>query len=194
MQNYNFYKIFLSFLLALITTAAANCQTKPKLKKQKATINRAKIQDTVKTTYVLIPQNKIPPRPKKWVTDYEHVFTTFQIDSLNTFLTAYEKRTTNEIVIVVLDTSFTNAITFNEDVVKIAKAWGVGKKNKNNGVLIAFCSNLKKIYIATGTGVQKRLTNTLVKNIIDTDILPAFKQQQYYIGVVNGMSQILHNL
>ncbi|MFT7590810.1 MAG: hypothetical protein ACI9UJ_000726 [bacterium] len=133
------------------------------------------------------------PKSIGYVNDFEHIFSSNHIDSLSSFLTDYEALTTNEIAIVTVDSfspdSSLEAYTFN-----LAQCWGVGKKNKNNGVVIVFSTALRQIHIQNGAGTTEELTNAETKQIIDNIITPSFKQTKYYEGIHNAVVAIMKEL
>ena len=67
------------------------------------------------------------------VTDNSKIFTQNQHDSLTQKIILFEKETTNEIAIFTLDTIDKNIVVF---ATELANKIGVGKKSKNNGLLI----------------------------------------------------------
>jgi uncharacterized protein len=56
-----------------------------------------------------------------------------------------------------------------------AKKWGVGDKDKNNGILISFSNGLRKVNIQNSLGIAKVYSNEETKNIIEQTINPFFK-------------------
>lgn len=137
--------------------------------------------------------NATIPESESLVNDFEDIFTVEQEKSLTQLLSDFEKATTYEIAIVTL----TKEMIGNEDSVmftttlEIAKTWGVGKKDKDNGVLIGISKGLKNIYIQNGKGTEKVLSNTKTKEIIDTKFIPYFKKGKFYDGTYAGTKAIL---
>jgi hypothetical protein len=79
---------------------------------------------------------QFPVRALGWTSDYEHIFSDNQVIELDSIISRFEKETTNEIAIVTIDSSWTTKESFDSLTLAIAKNWGVGKKEKNNGILI----------------------------------------------------------
>ena len=66
---------------------------------------------------------------------------------------------------------------------EIGKKWGIGQAQKNNGVVILVgLAPKKKVFIATGGGVQGFLPDIICKRIIEQHITPAFKEKRFYDG------------
>jgi uncharacterized protein len=77
----------------------------------------------------------------------------------------------------------------------LAEAWGIGNKQRNNGILILVSmDNPREVFIATGYGVEEFVTDGLAKRIINEHMLPAFKQQRYYDGLNQGSDDLMQLL
>ena len=122
------------------------------------------------------------PKPTGYVNDYENIFSDNQEIILDSLIKAFEKQTTIEIAIVTLDSSQTTAKEFKDLTLKIANKWGVGKKDKDNGILIGLSSSLRTIRIQNGYGIEKVLTDEDTKKIIDIYCIPQFKKGEYFEG------------
>jgi len=122
------------------------------------------------------------------VNDYSKIFTQSQRDSLVKKILQYEKLTTNEIAIVTLD-SIDGEIKFYGT--NLANQIGVGKKDKDNGLLILLVKSLRKVNISTGLGTEKILTDAICQVIIDTKMIPEFKKGNFYKGIDNALDEII---
>ena len=139
----------------------------------------------------------IPEKPISWVSDFEKLFTTEQSNYLDSLIHIYETSTGNEIAIVTLslDTfQIENSQKFDDFSLALFNKWGVGKKDKNNGIGILISTKLKRIRIEVGKGLIKKLSDEEAKLIIDTQILPAFKKGEYYNGVLQGLIAIFKEI
>jgi uncharacterized protein len=123
------------------------------------------------------------PDPPRLVNDVAHVMTPDQIATLESKLKAYDDTTTNQVVIVTVPTTGDYAI---EDyALKILRDWGVGTKKNNNGIVILAAIQDRKVFIATGYGLEGAVPDITAKEIVDNEILPQFKgsgQDNYYRG------------
>ena len=138
-----------------------------------------------------------PEKPIGWVSDFEKILTQSQVDFLDSIIQLHEKQTTNEIAVATYEPDTSDIKTI-KDFDKFSSAlfnkWGVGKKDKNNGVGILISIKFRKIRIETGLGLEAKLTSTESKNIIDTIILPEFKKEQYFSGILNGLNAIFKEI
>ncbi|CAN5322164.1 hypothetical protein BH09BAC1_BH09BAC1_12260 [soil metagenome] len=74
----------------------------------------------------------------------------------------------------------------------IINNWGIGQAEKNNGVLLFVDPQEHNTYLATGTGTEVWLPNTLAKQIVDNQLIPAFKQGDYNKGIVDAVDIIMN--
>jgi uncharacterized protein len=121
--------------------------------------------------------------PERLVNDFAHVMTTDQVTTLEQKLVTYDDSTSNQIVIVTMP-SIGDA-DIEEYSVKLFKAWGIGNKKTNNGVLILVTVDNHKVYITTGFGLEGAIPDVTARAIIDNEIIPNFRSgtgDNYYRG------------
>ena len=70
--------------------------------------------------------------------------------------------------------------------------WGVGKRGQNNGVLILVSMADRRVEIRTGKGIRPVLTDEIVQTIIDRNMLPEFRQENFAHGIVLGTEGIIN--
>jgi uncharacterized protein len=69
--------------------------------------------------------------------------------------------------------------------------WGIGDKEKDNGVLFLIAPHDRKVRIEVGYGLEPVLTDGRCGRILDEAVLPAFKAGDYGKGALNGTAQIM---
>src|SRR5690606_29662751 len=108
--------------------------------------------------------------------------------NLENKLIQYSDTTSTQIVIVIIDS------TNGEDIGFLGAnwltAWGIGQKNKDNGILILLAHKDRKVFINTGYGVEHLLTDFVSKQIVEKEIIPEFKKGNFYQGLDNGTTAI----
>lgn len=128
-----------------------------------------------------------------YVNDFEGILSQEQIRELNDILKKYEKETTNEIAIVTIS-SFDPYESLYDYSLALARYWSVGKKDKNNGIVIVFGKQIRQIRIQVGYGLEIKLNDDEAKKIIDYTIVPEFKTGNYFAGIKNGLLEIIDKL
>ena len=138
--------------------------------------------------------NDTLPKPKNYVSDYENIFAPQEEDSLNQIINLFEKQTTNQIAVVSFDTLMVTKNNFDALTLKLANAWGVGQKDKNNGILIGISAGYKKMRIQNGRGIEKILSDSVTRVIVDSSFIPLFKKDHYFNGTLVGINAIIKKL
>ncbi len=138
------------------------------------------------------PQNIT--NPYHFISDYENLFSEEEETILDSIVNNFEKHTSIEIAIITLDTILVANKNFEELTLLIAQKWEIGKKEKNNGILIAISSEYRRMRIQNGFGIEKQLTDFQTKNIIDNVITPFYKNGEYFNGTKAGLIDIINTL
>lgn len=125
--------------------------------------------------------------------DMDSVLTNEQLLKLDSLYAAHEEKTTNQIGLVTTPDygQDTNIVDF---AMHYFNEKGIGDKDKNNGVLIVLCRNRRETRIATGLGTEKVLPDPDCKKIIDSLMIPEFKQSDYFKGLWKGSLAIVEFL
>ena len=107
---------------------------------------------------------------------------------LNRLCRTLEDSTQVQMCIVAIESMGDNDIfNFSHE---LYQRWGIGKKGKNTGVLVVFVLSSHDIRIHTGTGIEGVLTDACCKSIIEKDMVPLFKKDDYGGGIVMGATRI----
>lgn len=139
-------------------------------------------------------QYEIPPVPKDQTSVYDYIglLDGVQKSSLEQKLIRYSDSTSTQIVVAIIKS--TEGENINYLGAQWGQKWGIGQKGKDNGVLILLAKGDRRIAINTGYGVEHLLTDALSKRIIETVIIPEFKQDNYYSGLNKGSDAIFRAL
>ena len=104
-------------------------------------------------------------------------------------LQAYEDKTTNQVVVVTLNSL--QGYDIADYGYQLGRHWGIGQAGHNNGVLLIVAPKERKVRIEVGYGLEGTLTDALSRQIIDYEIIPRFKQNDYSGGIEAGTAAIL---
>jgi uncharacterized protein len=131
--------------------------------------------------------------PARLVNDFADILSADEERLLENKLVAFDDSTSTQITIVSLSNLDGEPASYYAP--KLAEAWGIGNKQRNNGILILVSmDNPREVFIATGYGVEEFVTDGLAKRIINEHMLPAFKQQRYYDGLNQGSDDLMQLL
>lgn len=125
---------------------------------------------------------------QQFVNDQANFFTEEEKAKLNQKLSAYEQKTTTEIVVYTIETL--NGELLEEYSLKLTNKLGVGKVDKDNGVLILLSRKERKVRIELGFGTNEYMSNAQAKIILDQQMIPNFKQGKFYTGVDLAIDKI----
>lgn len=124
------------------------------------------------------------PAATGYVNDFAGVISSANKNILDSYLKKLDKKTGAEVAVVTLDSLKGNSI---EDVaLDIGRKWGVGKKGKNNGIVILVATGDKKMRIEVGYGLEGIITDGKAGRIRDDYMIPFFRQGDMEKGIING--------
>ena len=133
--------------------------------------------------------NEAYPNLTEIVTDSAGIFSEDEVQKLRKKLSDFEIETSNQVVVLTIKSLSGESIesyaleTFNQN--------KLGQKDKDNGVLILFAKEDRKVRIEVGYGLEGVLTDILSGRIIQDRMIPEFKSGNYFTGIENGTDDII---
>ena len=134
----------------------------------------------------------IPERPDCLVSDYANVLSATQRQEMEQRLRDLNDSTGNQIVVVTLTDLDDYDIA--DYATQLGRKWGVGQKDQNNGVVIVVkIKNETKgrAFIATGYGLEGALPDATCKKIVEREMIPKFKSDDYCGGINAALDVII---
>jgi uncharacterized protein len=125
------------------------------------------------------------PQPQGYVNDFAQLFSPTFRSELETDLQNFEKETTAEIAITTIGSLEGN--TIENYAVSLFEQWQIGKKEKDNGILVLIAKEERKIRIEVGYGLEPVVTDGRAGRIIREQITPAFREGNYDQGVAEAV-------
>ncbi len=139
---------------------------------------------------ILHAADVIPPRPTRYFNDAAGIVSPTVADQLNRRLEQFERETSNQIVVAVYP-NLPSDSSVEDYTVRVAQAWSVGQKGRNNGaVLFAFMQE-HQLRIQTGYGLEAVLPDGLCHLIIDNELKPRFRAGDYAGGLDAAITAII---
>ena len=135
---------------------------------------------------------ELPPKSNTLVTDFTNTLSSAEQQQLEQKLVAFNDSTSTQIAVVIMKS--TGEYDINDYGQRLGRAWGIGQKDKNNGVLVLVAIGDRKVAIATGYGAEGGLPDAITHEIIQNDITPNFKAGNYYAGLDAGTTDIMKYL
>jgi uncharacterized protein len=133
------------------------------------------------------------PNPQRLVNDYTGLLTSREADLLERKLVAFDDSTSTQISIVIVETlaGYDKA----DYAQRLGEKWGIGRSGRDNGVLILVkpktVTSNGEVFIATGYGLEGAIPDLTCSEIVDNDIMPAFRRGEYFNGLDRAANTII---
>ncbi len=142
------------------------------------------------TIWAQIPERPNPPR---LVNDLADILSPDEELALERKLVSYNDSTSTQITIVsVIDLAGMDKAQF---AVEVAHNWGVGQKDKDNGMLILVkpktSDSRGEAYIAVGYGLEGTIPDATAKRIVENEMIPSFKTGNMYKGIDDATNSVM---
>ncbi|HEY1787326.1 MAG TPA: TPM domain-containing protein, partial [Verrucomicrobiae bacterium] len=132
----------------------------------------------------------IPPAPQQYFNDYANVASAAVASQLNTTLEDFERQSSDQILVAIYPKMQSDS-SIEDYTVRVARAWQVGQKDKNNGAVLFVFVQDHKMFLEVGYGLEGVLPDALCKRIIDEQISPRFHSGDFDGGCTAGVQAIL---
>ena len=129
------------------------------------------------------------PALKGYINDYANMMTPSVRSKLTNELREFERTDSTQIVILTI--SSLDGQPIEDYSIKVAEAWKIGQKGRDNGIILIVASQERKIRIEVGRGLEGKLTDLTAGRIIDLVIKPRFKRSDFNGGFVAGVAAVI---
>lgn len=124
----------------------------------------------------------------KYINDYTNAIDQSTVKSIVSIGKELEDKTGAQAVIVVIDS--TNNIPIEDYANNLFRTWGIGEKDKDNGILILLALNDKSWRVEVGRGLEGEVPDALTNRVMDQAAKPSFINGDYGEGLLNSYSII----
>ena len=125
------------------------------------------------------------PDPPRLVNDFTGVLSSDELQTLERKLVMFNDSSSTQIVVVLVKSL--NGYELNEFARLIGEKWGVGQKGKNNGAVVLVKPKNRnekgEACIQTGYGLEGAIPDALAKRIVENEMIPNFRSNNYYSGI-----------
>ena len=126
------------------------------------------------------------------VVDDAHLLTPAQVQDLTSKSQALEASKGAQLVVATVPSL--QGYPIEDYGYRLGRAWGIGEKGKDNGVILLVAPNEHKVRIEVGYGATAYLTDAMSGLIIREAIVPHFKQNDYGAGIEAGADAIIKQM
>src|SRR6185437_1764344 len=135
------------------------------------------------------------PSPPRLVNDFAGILSAGDASALETKLVNFNSQTSNQIAIVIVNDLGNYEIS--DYSFKLGRKWGIGQEKLRNGILIIIkpktSASRGQAFIATGKGLEGAIPDATCLQIVDNEMIPHFKENDYYAGL-NAATDVLMSL
>lgn len=140
--------------------------------------------------YERIPDRPSPPR---LVNDFSGTLSRGDINSLERRLVRFNDTTSTQIVVVLVNSLEGYDKAQFADL--LGEKWGVGQKDKDNGLVVLIKpkqgNERGQAFIATGYGLEGAVPDAVAKRIVEEEMIPEFRKNNYYTGIEKGTNTLM---
>src|SRR4029450_13352947 len=131
----------------------------------------------------------IPSKPTGYFNDYAGVVSKDAAHRFNERLAQFERDTSNQVVVAVFPKmqSDSDVADYTQ---RVAQAWGVGQKDRRNGVVLFIFTQDRKMFIQVGYGLEGALPDATAFDITERHITPMLRTGNYEAGLATGIDLI----
>ena len=124
-----------------------------------------------------------------YVNDYADMISPSAKAELEKELRSFEKADSTQIVILTVPSL--GGEVMEEFSIRVAEAWKIGQKGKDNGIIFIVAKQERKMRIEVGRGLEGRLTDLMAGRIVDLVVKPRFKRGDFDGGFIAGISSLI---
>jgi uncharacterized protein len=137
-------------------------------------------------TVETVPNTKLVDN--SYVSNPDGILTESTVSEINSILGALEAQTTAQVAVVAIQ-SIGDADIF-DFAQELFNTWGIGQKDKDNGLLVLLVLDKRTIRHHTGYGVEGDLPDIVCKHIETRLMVPRFKEGDYDGGILAGVQEV----
>lgn len=123
-----------------------------------------------------------------WVSDPASHLRPATVSAINATITALESETSAEIGVAVLDSL--DGLEPGAAALLLHRRWGVGKAERDNGIVLLWSPAQRKIFVSVGYGLEGVLPDSRAGRIQDDHIIPHFRRNQFDEGMLAGVQAL----
>jgi uncharacterized protein len=131
----------------------------------------------------------IPPKPDRYFNDYAGVVSKSAAQRFNEELAQFERETSDQVVVTIFPKMQSDS-DIADYTQRVAQAWGVGQKERRNGVVLFVFVQDRKMFIQVGYGLEGALPDITAFDITEYRMKPLFRKGDYEGGLATGIDSI----
>lgn len=139
------------------------------------------------SSFITFAETTLPsPTNYKYVNDYVGILTQDEKEKIISIGKELEDKTGAQAVVVIIDS--TNGEVISDYALKLFRTWGIGQKNKDNGLLVLVAINDRSWRVEVGRGLEGAIPDALSNRVMQSLATDNFKEGNYGEGILNSYS------
>jgi uncharacterized protein len=130
-----------------------------------------------------------PPAPTQWVTDTSGFLSTVNRDALNTRLESYQRTSGHQLLVWIGKT--TGQVPIEDWGVRTFKAWQLGRKGMDDGIVLFIMADDRTARIEVGYGLEGKVPDSIASRILTESIAPLIQTGDRDGAVTAGVDKLL---
>ncbi len=139
---------------------------------------------------VAAPAPALPPKPADYVADGAGILGPAQSSALAQKLAQFERGTSNQLLVATFD-DVPDGMAMEDFTQRTAEAWGAGRKQQDNGLVLFVFPKSRQLRIEVGYGLEGAVPDALANRIINDDIVPSFRAGDMAAGIDHGVAALM---
>jgi len=129
------------------------------------------------------------PTLEQYANDFTNTIPSSNLKQINNELRKFDDVSSNQIILLIINTldGYPLEMYANE----VAEQNGIGTKENDNGILFLVVKDDRKMRIEVGYGLEGAVPDALASSIIRNEVAPYFKKDDYYSGVIAGLTALV---
>jgi uncharacterized protein len=127
-------------------------------------------------------------KPDGFVNDFAGILSPAQRQAMEQSVRDLQQKTGVQVAVVTLESLEGGQV--DDFAAKLFRRWGIGQKDKNNGVLVLVALKDRKARIEVGYGLEPILPDALAGRVLDEELFPAFRQGRHAEGLERGVRRV----
>ncbi len=123
-----------------------------------------------------------------WVSDPAHHLAPATVARIDSIVFALERASSVEMAVVVIDSL--DGLTAHDAALLLHRRWGVGKGDRNNGLVLLWSPAARQVAVSVGYGLEGVLTDAMTGRIEDEVIIPLFRRGEFDTGIAGGVAAL----
>ncbi|HSI15117.1 MAG TPA: TPM domain-containing protein [Chthoniobacter sp.] len=132
----------------------------------------------------------LPPKPGNYFNDYAHVASPATAQQLDGKLRQFERDSSSQIVVAIFP-KMDSASSIQDYTRRVAESWKVGQAKEKNGAVLFIYTQSRQMFIQVGYGLEGALPDILCKQIVENEIKPRFRANDYDGGLTAGVDAMM---